>query len=102
VLFTRRRKAIFVHGCFWHGHGSCGRDRTPKTRSDYWRGKIEGNRQRDTRAIVALEEAGWRSLVLWECEIGCDANLASRLAEFLGPPKCGPARETSSRRQSER
>jgi DNA mismatch endonuclease (patch repair protein) len=54
LLFTRRRKAIFVHGCFWHGHASCGHDRMPKTRSDYWRGKIEGNKQRDTRAIHAL------------------------------------------------
>jgi DNA mismatch endonuclease, patch repair protein len=87
VLFMRRRKAIFVHGCFWHGHGSCGRDRVPKTRSDYRRGKIETNKQRDARAQRALEEASWRVLVLWECEVGSTADFTSRLTEFLGPPR---------------
>jgi DNA mismatch endonuclease (patch repair protein) len=96
VLFTRRRKAIFVHGCFWHGHTSCGRDRMPRTRADYWRGKIEGNKQRDARAVHALESAGWRTLVLWECEIGSGEDLVSRLAEFLGPPRCEAVTNTAN------
>jgi DNA mismatch endonuclease, patch repair protein len=92
VLFTRKRKAIFVHGCFWHGHQTCGRDRVLKTRQDYWRRKIEGNRQRDTRAQSALKDGGWGILVLWECELNStpDTDLATRLADFLGPPRWAP------------
>lgn len=85
LLFTRRHKAIFVHGCFWHGHRSCGRDKIPKTRSDYWCEKIARNKQRDERALSALKHAGWDVLVLWECEIQPSDRLISRLTQFLGP-----------------
>lgn len=87
VLFTRRRKAIFVHGCFWHGHRSCGRDKTPKTRSEYWCEKIAKNKRRDKRALSALTRAGWDVLTLWECEIQPNDQLVSRLTRFLGPPR---------------
>lgn len=68
----------------------------PKTRSDYWRGKIENNRLRDLRATCALEDADWRIMVLWECEIVETADLALRLTEFLSPPK-GVSATTQSR-----
>jgi DNA mismatch endonuclease Vsr len=86
VVFTRRRKAIFVHGCFWHGHASCGHGKVPRTRSDYWRKKIEGNRQRDNRALQALEQAGWEVLVLWECQLKA-TDIALQLTDFLGPAR---------------
>jgi DNA mismatch endonuclease (patch repair protein) len=84
LLFTRRRKAIFVHGCFWHGHQICRHGRLPKTRTEYWGAKLEKNKARDERARRVLEETGWRVLTLWECEIREDA-LGSRLVDFLGP-----------------
>ncbi len=87
LVFTRRRKAVFVHGCFWHGHEACRRTGTPRTRAEYWRGKLAGNRARDERALQALQAAGWEVLTLWECEIRRDAALADRLFAFLGPAR---------------
>jgi DNA mismatch endonuclease, patch repair protein len=85
LLFTLRRKAIFVHGCFWHGHEVCRQDRTPKTRTDYWRKKLAGNKERDAHAEAALQAAGWQVLTLWECDVRRDPGLRQRLTVFLGP-----------------
>lgn len=68
VVLPRYRAAIFVHGCFWHGH-DCSLFKLPSTRRDFWSAKIEANRVRDTRAFAALREAGWRTLVVWECAL---------------------------------
>lgn len=70
LVFPGRRKVIFVHGCFWHQHGdpSCWRSRLPKTRQEFWGPKLTGNVARDRRDLVALEVAGWQSLVIWECQ----------------------------------
>lgn len=86
LAFTRRRAAVFVHGCFWHAHG-CGRGaRTPKSNAGYWSAKLARNRERDREVEAALAAAGWRSLAIWECELS-DASLAERLADFLGPTR---------------
>jgi DNA mismatch endonuclease (patch repair protein) len=87
MLFTSRRKAIFIHGCFWHGHEHAGIDRTPRTRSEIWRAKLAANKARDQRALEAFCDQGWRSLVIWECEVNDRAALAARLSEFLGPTR---------------
>ena len=87
LVFTPRRKVIFVHGCFWHLHPdpNCKRVRMPKSRIDFWKPKLEGNRERDLRNQAALSEAGWDILVVWECEITGDCEaLAERLVDFLG------------------
>lgn len=68
LVFTGRRAAIFVHGCFWHGH-DCPLFRLPSTRTDFWSAKIERNRERDAQALEALHSGGWRSLVIWECAL---------------------------------
>lgn len=82
IAFIGLKRAIFVHGCFWHGH-SCPRGRRiPRTNTDYWRKKIEHNRQRDNKNLVDLAERGWVSLVVWECEIP-DEELSARLKNFL-------------------
>lgn len=67
VVMRKHRCAIFVHGCFWHGHEGCKNFRLPKTRPEFWAAKIAANRDRDRRAIEALLGAGWRILVVWEC-----------------------------------
>jgi DNA mismatch endonuclease (patch repair protein) len=71
LVFSRKKKAIFVHGCFWHAHQAegCPISRSPKSNTDYWKKKFEKNRRRDEANIEKLEESGWRVLVLWECEI---------------------------------
>ena len=94
LCFVGRRKAIFIHGCFWHGHDCKRGNRTPKTNSDYWREKIRRNKDRDARNLLDLAAQGWEALVIWECEIG-DEALPSRLLICLLPPcPCGNLRLT--------
>ena len=69
VVLPGRRVAVFVHGCFWHRHAGCRYAKLPSTRPDFWKAKLEGNAERDRRAIGALSAAGWRVLVVWECAI---------------------------------
>lgn len=83
IVFARRRKAIFVHGCFWHRHEGCGKATSPKTRSDFWTEKFERNVERDRRAEERLAEMGWTSLVVWECETRATKALAVTLRAFL-------------------
>lgn len=90
VLFTSRKRAIFVHGCFWHGHEACRSGRTPTTRSDYWTAKLAANKTRDARVVAELEAHGWHTLVLWECQLSDDVTLRNSLIEFLGPPRSRP------------
>jgi len=84
LAFPRRRKVIFVHGCFWHRHPGCSRTTTPATRADYWREKFEQNVARDRRNIAALQALGWEVLVVWECETFDRTSLLERLSRFLG------------------
>jgi DNA mismatch endonuclease, patch repair protein len=67
IVLPGRRVAIFVNGCFWHGHSGCSLAKVPGTRTDFWKEKFENNRQRDRVAAEALRVAGWRVLVVWEC-----------------------------------
>ena len=83
LVFGPRRKVIFVHGCFWHGHDCKRGARTPKTNTDYWVAKIDRNRARDARSAAALEDQGWAGLIVWECEIKDRDALATRLEDFL-------------------
>jgi len=68
LVFPRWRAAIFVNGCFWHGH-DCRLFKLPSTRTEFWRDKIAANKKRDATALRKLDEAGWRVLSIWECEI---------------------------------
>lgn len=83
LVFPRLRKVIFVHGCFWHSH-SCRRGRsTPTTNAKFWKAKRESNAGRDRRNLRALRRAGWRVLVVWECQIRKLNTLEKRMAAFL-------------------
>lgn len=68
IVLPRYRAAIFVHGCFWHGH-DCSLFRMPATRTEFWATKITANRHRDADAVAALGGVGWRSLLVWECAL---------------------------------
>ena len=81
LVFSSRKKVVFVHGCMWHQHPSCGR--VPKSRLSFWRPKLEGNRKRDLRNQRALRRKGWRYLVVWECQIKNLDALTTRLTSFL-------------------
>ena len=82
LVLPGRRLVIFVHGCFWHGHG-CGRCRIPATRRRYWLAKIERNRRRDRRCARQLRRLGWRVLTVWECRLKDRDRLSGRIARFL-------------------
>lgn len=77
IVFPSRRKVVLVHGCYWHGH-DCRYGKLPKTRLDYWEPKIAANRERDARNIRELESLGWRTHVVWQCEVRVDAATALR------------------------
>lgn len=83
VAFIGRRKAIFVHGCFWHGHNCKRGSRVPKENRDYWIAKIARNVERDSRSIAKLRALGWDVCVIWECELREPEGLSLRLREFL-------------------
>jgi DNA mismatch endonuclease (patch repair protein) len=90
-----RNAAVFVHGCFWHGHSGCRRARLPTTRAAFWRNKIAGNRRRDRRIQAALRRQGRRVMVIWQCRMGPLQRLAARLARFLARPRRRPRPETA-------
>ena len=83
ICFPPRKKVIFVHGCFWHRHDGCARASTPKTRTSFWEEKFRKNVIRDRRNITGLVEAGWETMVVWECETRDLERLAPRLVRFL-------------------
>jgi DNA mismatch endonuclease (patch repair protein) len=82
-VFQRLRLAIFVHGCFWHGHSGCENSTLPLSNVDYWRGKIDRNRKRDRRVRDALRKAGWRTYVVWECKLKNSESVARRFRRLL-------------------
>jgi DNA mismatch endonuclease (patch repair protein) len=86
VVLPGRRLAIFVHGCFWHGHDCARGARVPKQNRDYWIAKVGRNRARDVSHRAALEAMGWRVLVLWECELKDDVALEVELRNALAAP----------------
>lgn len=81
IVLHKYRTVIFVHGCFWHRHTGCKRASMPSTNSDYWNCKFERNIARDAQTKIALEDDGWRVLVVWECEL---KNLVELQARLLG------------------
>lgn len=89
LVFSSRKKVIFVHGCFWHQHEdlSCKITNTPKTNLEYWLPKLERTKQRDELNQQKLKETGWDVLVVWECEIETFLDkVAKRINKFLNAP----------------
>src|SRR5579864_9314388 len=83
LVFRSRRKVIFVHGCFWHVHQGCPSSHIPP--GAFWRTKLKTNVKRDRETADALRRSGWKSLVLWECELERTERIRKKLAAFLGP-----------------
>ena len=82
IVFRSRRCAVFVNGCFWHGH-DCRRSSIPTSNVEFWRRKIDGNRERDRRVLKELRRAGWRVLTVWQCQTKDQIRLQHRLCRFL-------------------
>jgi len=87
IVIPRCRLAIFVHGCFWHGHENCPSGRLPKSRVEYWKAKIETNKSRDHLIEEKLKAKGWRYLVIWECQLRTQKAASINLPEVLNQIK---------------
>ena len=87
IFFVGRKKAIFVHGCFWHQHESaaCTDGHRPKSNTGYWDAKLLRNVERDQENTRSLAACGWSVLIIWECELQRDPNISDKLREFIGP-----------------
>ena len=78
IVLPKYNTVVFVHGCFWHGH-NCKKGSLPETRIEFWKNKINGNKERDRKNRKALEENGWNVLTVWECEILNKGDRTERL-----------------------
>jgi DNA mismatch endonuclease (patch repair protein) len=85
IVLPRHGVCLFVHGCFWHLHRNCKDARIPKTRTSWWRKKLEGNAARDKRHAAALRRLGWRVVTVWECQTEKTEHLLKRLLRILPP-----------------
>ncbi len=83
IVFPGRRKAIFVHGCFWHSHRCQRPSRKPKSNRAYWLPKLDANRKRDAQNRRRLSALGWQSLTIWECEIRAIDKALAKAERFL-------------------
>jgi len=83
LVFSSRKKVIFVHGCFWHGHRCKRGNRVPVHNREYWVEKIERNRKRDQKAARLLRQLGWERKVIWECNLRDPERVRSILEKFL-------------------
>jgi DNA mismatch endonuclease (patch repair protein) len=86
LVFPSRRKVIFVHGCFWHGHDCPRGSRLPKSNLEYWGPKIARNRTRDKTNLTSLQAAGWKVCEVWECQLKEETGLLDKLQFFLEAP----------------
>ncbi len=82
IVMSKRRIAIFVHGCFWHSH-SCQKGRKPGTNKTYWNAKLERNVQRDATNARELKSLGWKRIVVWGCELRNVVRLERRIVRLL-------------------
>lgn len=87
IVLPARRAAVFVHGCFWHQHPGCREAVMPSTRPEFWANKFDANRTRDARAIQALQDAGWNTFVVWECQARDELALEELAWALLALPE---------------
>ena len=99
-VLARRRTAVFVHGCFWHGHAGCARARLPRTRRAFWTAKIARNRARDRAATAALRRLGFTVVTLWGCRLKVPARVAASITRAVGGGAASSPRRRGPRGRS--
>jgi DNA mismatch endonuclease (patch repair protein) len=100
MVFPGKRKVVFVHGCFWHGH-DCPKGKLPKSRPEYWIPKIEANKARDERVIDELKKAGWDAIVIWQCQTKSLPVTIENVVELLGKPSVAVRNAVPENEQNE-
>lgn len=89
IVLPKYHAVIFVHGCFWHRHKGCNLAATPKSNTAFWEQKFRNNVARDEHACLELAQTGWKTLVIWECELRDKMTLEARLRAFLEKSHAG-------------
>ncbi len=84
LVFSSRKKVIYVHGCFWHQHKGCREGKVPTSRESYWLPKLTRNVGRDRKHIRRLKRLGWEVLTLWECQLGDSKEVERKVRAYLG------------------
>ena len=87
IVFTKRKKVIYVHGCFWHQHQNCKGSSIPKSNLDYWGPKLRRNVARDAENQERITSLGWEYLVVWECQVKKLEGIRESIENFLGPKR---------------
>jgi DNA mismatch endonuclease (patch repair protein) len=82
IVFTSKKKVIFINGCFWHGH-DCGKYKFPQSNTNFWKDKIKKNTERDEHNHQRIEEMGWKIMDIWECQISKNSNIFHNICVFL-------------------
>lgn len=82
IVLPKYKAAIFVHGCFWHGHSGCRKSRLPTTRHDFWEEKRKANLERDARKISKLTSSAWRIAVIWQCALEKPTTLSNTMSKL--------------------
>ena len=83
IVFVGKKRVIFVHGCFWHGHDCRAGRNVPKSNLEYWVAKLSRNKARDKRNMREIKKAEWSILVIWECQLKKESAVKRRLTKFL-------------------
>lgn len=83
IVLLKYKIIIFIHGCFWHGHEGCKKSTLPTTNLEFWKDKLEKNKERDKFNILKLQEIGWKVIVIWQCELKNIAFINNRLEKLV-------------------
>lgn len=86
IVLPRHKRAVFIHGCFWHGHKNCRRGTRPVSNTNFWNKKIDGNVRRDGRVGRQLRNLGWKVFTIWQCQIRDRESLSVKLEKFMSKP----------------
>lgn len=99
LVFPMRKKIIFIHGCFWHGHECARGNRIPKSNHEYWLAKVEKNKARDNANQESLQNKGWTIMIVWECALKNKATLSEEIRHFLLTNRTPDKESTVTRRK---
>jgi DNA mismatch endonuclease (patch repair protein) len=90
VVLPKWKAAVFIHGCFWHGHAGCSLYKLPATRPEFWQKKIQTNQANDLKAVTRLIELGWRVLIVWECALRRNHDRGEAIVQIIDWVQSGP------------
>jgi DNA mismatch endonuclease (patch repair protein) len=83
IVLPKYKKAIFVNGCFWHGHSGCKASKRPQSNSNFWNAKLNRNIARDKEIYEQLKQMGWQSIIVWECQLSTTMDVNKKLLKNL-------------------